>query len=1316
MKSICRSISLLMCALCWAVALMAQSDSLYNWKSVQIHGGGFVTGLIYNTTEKGLLYARTDVGGAFRWDTTTKAWIPLQDFDTNTLNWGVSAIATDPVEPNRVYMACGQEYPFSTMGVIYASEDKGKTWKKSNLTFRQGGNENGRSAGERLQVDPNSNNILFLGSNNDGLWKSVDYGATWNFVPSFPVAQASGVQVSFIVFDKSSGTKGNRTPAIYVGLMRRDSALINGRANLYKSIDGGDTWTPITAMSSVTRTLMPQRAVLDKLGNLSITYTNQSGPNGVTAGDVLKYNTITNKYTKITPVIAGTTPEGGFAGISIDPNNPNFMIVSSSCRWLQKDEIFVTNDGGATWKISLNNGTIDRWKAPYAASKTPHWIGCAELDPFNPNNAWFVTGFGVFATTNLTDVITDKKVTWRFWNEGLEETVIMDLSPNPLGFMVSGVGDIDGFRHDTFDIPPVRGAFRPNRFTYTASIDYAQDFPNTIVRSYAAGSLNYGSISYDGAVTWTMFATYPVNTTNGGRIAISSDAKTLVWSPTSDSVYVSSDSGKTWIRSKGISIINVFPIADKTAPSRFYIHDAPTGTLYVSNDGGFNFSPINTSLPKGTSRNIVRTFATKPNYVWVSTSSGIFFSTNGGLNFTRVANVVAPSQFSLGKAAPNKSFPAMYVIATIRGVLGFYRSDDSARTWVSITDSLNNQFRGARVIAADLNVYSRVFLGTGGRGIFYGELQGTIPPITNPGDSIELVGLYKRTGGINWNNNTNWLSYEPLSSWQGIAVDNGRVTAVELPNNNLNGVLPNTLFLTLTKMATCNLSNNMLSGTVASMINNTNLQVLNLSKNLLSGSIPVLPRPNAKIINLSGNRFTGTASNLNVGANNYTFYYGKIEEYDLSNNLLTGNLPTAGLAYLYDTTTKTYPGIQCNTFLRKVDMSNNLFTGGLRNTMAPSVQYYDVSYNQISAALAAPTANVTYYNVSHNKLTGNIGYWAVTKLQTLNVSNNLLAGNLPFFNGRTQFLSLKYLNLDSNKYLFGNIEPIVATLPGQSGAFFNAANGGVTINNAQDTLLRINYSLNGRLSTTATGTLNSHTYNWYKADNTLVFSKNADSTFTPTEPGSFAYYATITNTRVPGLVLRTALSPIILPVSFLQFTASLVSPSLVNLLWSTTAEINNKMYLVQRSADGITYYNVQQVLPTLATNGEYRYSVTDVLPHTNAQTWLYRIQQIDYNGQATYSNVVYIQTATNQSLQVAIYPNPVTANAKLQVIAPASAWIRYAIVDASGKTVEQQQVWVQKGATNFSLNHATGLLKGNYWVVVTDLQGHQLQRVSFIKQ
>ena len=64
-----------------APAQAAQSGGsvAYNWKNVAILGGGFVSGIIFSPVEKDLIYARTDVGGAYRWNQADKSWTAITD-------------------------------------------------------------------------------------------------------------------------------------------------------------------------------------------------------------------------------------------------------------------------------------------------------------------------------------------------------------------------------------------------------------------------------------------------------------------------------------------------------------------------------------------------------------------------------------------------------------------------------------------------------------------------------------------------------------------------------------------------------------------------------------------------------------------------------------------------------------------------------------------------------------------------------------------------------------------------------------------------------------------------------------------------------------------------------------------------------------------------------------------------------------------------------------------------------------------------------------------------------------------------------------
>lgn len=82
------------------------ASQTYAWKNVKIGGGGgFVPHVVFNPSQKGLAYARTDIGGAYKLN-SDDSWTPLLDFVDNARwnYWGVDALATDPVDPDRLYL------------------------------------------------------------------------------------------------------------------------------------------------------------------------------------------------------------------------------------------------------------------------------------------------------------------------------------------------------------------------------------------------------------------------------------------------------------------------------------------------------------------------------------------------------------------------------------------------------------------------------------------------------------------------------------------------------------------------------------------------------------------------------------------------------------------------------------------------------------------------------------------------------------------------------------------------------------------------------------------------------------------------------------------------------------------------------------------------------------------------------------------------------------------------------------------------------------------------------------------------------------
>ena len=213
----------------------------YNWRTVPFGGGGFVDGFIYHPRAKNLLYARTDVGGAYRYDFAARRWIPLLDGLSHNDGdlAGVLSMAVDPNAPNKLYLACGLYLgAWARNAAVLRSDDQGASWSKTELPFKLGGNSDGRGAGDRLQVDPNAGGILFLGSNQDGLWKSADGGKSFARAPGYPATN-----VTLVLFDPGSGPPGVPSPTLYVGSG-------DGKGGLLVSNDGGASFAPAARVAS----------------------------------------------------------------------------------------------------------------------------------------------------------------------------------------------------------------------------------------------------------------------------------------------------------------------------------------------------------------------------------------------------------------------------------------------------------------------------------------------------------------------------------------------------------------------------------------------------------------------------------------------------------------------------------------------------------------------------------------------------------------------------------------------------------------------------------------------------------------------------------------------------------------------------------------------------------------------------------------------------------------------------------------------------------------------------------------------------------
>ncbi|MDH6455309.1 MULTISPECIES: RICIN domain-containing protein [unclassified Streptomyces] len=682
-------------------AAATQAAGLYVWKNAQVVGGGYVTGLVFNPREKGLLFARTDMGGAYRWDTGAEQWIPLTDRfgdkDWNLL--GIDSLATDPVDPKRLYLGAGTyTNEWAGNGAILRSTDRGRTFKRTNLPFKLGANEPGRGAGERLVVDPADHGTLLLGTRKNGLWRSTDYGVTWTQVSSFPVKDgaSSGGGISFVTY----GPAGSRT--VYVGVNDKSTSL-------YRSTDGGGTWQALPGQPTGQ---LPQHGVVSGDGSLYLTYTNALGPNDVTAGSVWKYTPSRSTWKNVSPSQGGY----GFSGLAVDPRKPSTVMVTTLDRWWPEDELYRSTDGGTTWKALAAKSVRNASAAPYVGTGIGHWMTALSIDPFNSGHVLYGTGNGIWRSKDATATDSGGTSHWTAGARGLEETALADAIAPPGGAtVITAMGDQGGFRHDSLTKVPA-GRLKNPLMSNSSDIDFAQSKPSMMVRVGRGGAQD-GAWSTDGGRSWQGFTAEPVGSADGGRIALAADGSTIVWTESGQAPYRSTDQGASWSRVAGLGTDAVV-VADRSAARTFY--SLSGGTLYASTDGGATFTARAAGLPDGR-------LVAVPGIggdLWIAGGDkGLSHSTDGGRTFTTLSSVQSASALGFGKAKPGTGYQALYLIGTVKNVTGVFRSTDKGATWLRVNDDAHQwgNFVGLGIVTGDPDTFGRVYVGTNGRGLQYGD-------------------------------------------------------------------------------------------------------------------------------------------------------------------------------------------------------------------------------------------------------------------------------------------------------------------------------------------------------------------------------------------------------------------------------------------------------------------------------------------------------------------------------------------------------------------------------------------------------------------
>ncbi len=294
---------------------------------------------------------------------------------------------------------------------------------------------------------------------------------------------------------------------------------------------------------------------------------------------------------------------------------------------------------------------------------------------------------------------------------------------------------------------------------------------------------------------------------------------------------------------------------------------------------------------------------------------------------------------------------------------------------------------------------------------------------TNFSDSLELANFYNAVCNTN-SCVLDWGLNQPIDTWEGIGLSNGRIDSLDLEDVGLLGSLPN---LNLPYLEYLNLNGNNLDDTIPNFTYLVNLRILYLNDNSFSGNAPSFDSlNNLRKLDLDGNSLAGSIPD---------FHLPNLLELDLSYNDLEGNIPAftnlVNLEKLYLHRNYSLEGVIPDfnlSNLRYLDLSYNDLTGDIPDfDNLINLISLDLFGNELTGTVPNFTnlLNLTELNIGSNNLTGVIPqYENLVYLEYLNIGRNDLSGMIPNFSNLT---NLEDLNLERNN-LTGTIPDFIELL------------------------------------------------------------------------------------------------------------------------------------------------------------------------------------------------------------------------------------------------------------------------------------------------
>lgn len=228
-----------------------RTQSAMQWQPIgPFKIGGRVTSIATHPTDPNTFYVGGAAGGLWKTTDHGVSWRSLTDTFSAI---SVGCITIDPHDANTIYLGMGEcnssadSYPGNG---LWRSTDAGETWTNLGLTKTQ--------YISKVIVDPSDRNIVWVcipgpgntADSNRGVWKTVDFGATW--VQSLLVRTAKNKlapSVPVIDMAMNPSDRNDIVAATWQKVTSASSAVNVPNTGLWRTRDGGMTWNRIDTIS-----------------------------------------------------------------------------------------------------------------------------------------------------------------------------------------------------------------------------------------------------------------------------------------------------------------------------------------------------------------------------------------------------------------------------------------------------------------------------------------------------------------------------------------------------------------------------------------------------------------------------------------------------------------------------------------------------------------------------------------------------------------------------------------------------------------------------------------------------------------------------------------------------------------------------------------------------------------------------------------------------------------------------------------------------------------------------------------------------------